>query len=226
MRSFSYNLCLRAALCVLLSNLSNHVIADEWVSPLLNTESIAGVGETILHQGKLEQRAAIHLSEEIQFGKDKAYTLTPGYYVRTSESVGWEFYSPADGPRAGRVKKAPDAITVQGSFHYSNDGKTIGIITNFYQAVNAKAKGITRTIRPALTRTKTQRFLVYGGMSGTKIRLSYRELWKNITRPSDAVFIEYDLADTNIVEHKGAKIEVIEATEKELRYRVTQVFES
>jgi hypothetical protein len=198
----------------------------ESVAPPLNTESTAQTGDELLRQGEIYQRAAIHLSEEITFGKDGAYALTPGYYFRGGESIGWETYAPADGLDAGSVKKAPGAITLQGSFHYSNDGKTIGVITNFYQAINTKAKGITRTTRPAWSNDSIQRSVVYGGKTGSKIKLGYREIWKNITRPSHDVFVEYDLADSQIVELRGARIEVLEATTELIRYRVTQAFDS
>ena len=124
------------------------------------------------------------------------------------------------------MTKAPGAVTLQGSFLYSNDDKTIGVITNFYQAVNAEAKGITRTTRPVLSTESLQQVLVYGGRTGTKIRLAYREVWKNITRPSSDVFVEFDLADSKVVEVKGARIEVIEATGESIRYRVLRAFKS
>ncbi|MFC1762318.1 hypothetical protein ACFL6U_09585 [Planctomycetota bacterium] len=215
-----------AVLCIPATGLTRQAAALERVIPPLNTESTAQVGKEVLHQGEVYQRAAIHLSEEIKFGKDGAYALTPGYYFRNGESIGWETYAPADGPDAGRVKKAPGAITLQGSFHYSNDGKTIGVITSFYQAVNTKAKGITRTTRPSWSNDSIQRTLVYGGKTGTKIKLGYREIWKNITRPAGDVFVECNLADSKVVEFKGARIEVIAATNKNIRYRVTQAFNS
>lgn len=215
-----------AVLCDPATGIACMADASETVSPPLNTESTAQIGGAILRQGELYQRAAIHLSEEITFGQDGKYALTPGYYFRTGESDGGETYSPADGPDAGSVRTAPDAITLQGSFHYSNDGKFIGVITNFYQAVNAKAKGITRTTRPSWSESSIQRSLVYGGMKKTKIKLGYREIWKNITRPSHIVFVEYDLADSKIVEAAGARIEVLEATCTSIRYRVTQAFKT
>ncbi len=215
-----------AVLCGLSTSLPYQASGTERVTPALNTESTAQVGDEILHQGEIYQRAAIHLSEEIKFGKDGAYALTPGYYFRTGESIGWESYAPADGPEAGSVKKAAGAITLQGSFHYSDDGRTIGLITNFYQAVNTKAKGITRTTRPSLSDDSIQRSVVYGGRVGNRIKLGYREIWKNITRPSRDVFVEYDLTDSKIVEFKGARIEVLEATNESIRYRVTQAFDS
>ena len=226
MQRFRYCSLLAAVICVPTVGSTRQAGAAERVVPPLNTASTAQIGDEILRQGELYQRAAIHLSEEIRFGKDGEYALTPGYYLRVGERIGWETYAPAEGPGAGRVQKAPGAITLQGSFHYSNDGKTIGVITNFYQAVNTDAKGITRTTRPSLSSEKRQRSLVYGGATGTQINLSYREIWKNITRPSRDDFVAFDLAESNVVEFRGARIEVIEATNKNIRYRVTQAFTS
>ena len=215
-----------AVLCVSVLGITDQARAAEKVTPSLNSQATAQVGGRILHQGTYYRQAAIHLSKEIRFGERHQYSLTPGYYIRTGEGLDSGAYAPADGPGAGRVKKAPGAITLQESFLYSNDGKTIGVITNFYQAVNARAKGITRTTRPVVSTESIQRIVVYGGKIGTKIRLAYREIWKNITRPSSDVFVEFDLADSKVVEIKGARIEVIEATGKSIRYRVLRAIES
>jgi len=215
-----------AVLWVAAFGISNQARAGEKVTPSLNKTATAPVGGQILHQGTYQKQAAIHLSEEIRFGERHQYSLTPGYYIRTGESLESGTYAPAVGPETGRVKKAPGAITLQGSFLYSNDDKTIAVITNFYQAVTAKAKGITRTTRPVVSTDSVQRMLVYGGKTGTKIKLAYREIWKNITRPSNDVFVEFDLADSKVVEIKGARIEVIEATAKSIRYRVLRAFHS
>lgn len=225
MQRLSYCSLWAAVLCIATPSFHCQLSASERVEPPRNTESTAPIGGAILRQGESYQRAAIHLSEELTFGQDGAYALTPGYYFQAGESDGWESYAPADGPDAGSVKKAPGAITLQGSFHYSKDGKTIGVITNFYQAVNTNAKAITRTTRPAWSDDSIQRLLVYGGKTGTKIKVAYREIWKNITRPSRDVFVEYDLADSKVIELQGARIEVMEATDERIRYRVTRAFD-
>lgn len=211
-------------LCLVVARFTCPVVASEKVTPPLNVESIARTGEVIFHTGTIVHRAAIHLAEEIKFGADGAYSLTPGYYLRTSEGVGWEYYSPATGPNGGGVKKSPGSITVQGSFHYSNNGKTIGMITNFYQAINTKAKGITRTTRPSFSRDRVQRSLIYHGLSGAKVMFSYRETWKNIDRPSGDILLEYDLAESHVVEIRGARIEIIEADDQTIRYRIKRAF--
>ena len=215
-----------AVLWVAAFGISNQVGAVEKVTPPLNETATAQVGGQILHQGTYEKRAAIRLSEEIRFGERHQYSLTPGYYIRTGESLDSEMYSPSDGPNAGYVKKAAGAITLQGSFLYSNDGKTIAVITNFYQAVNAKAKGITKTTRLVVSTESIQRVLVYGGSTGTRIKLAYREIWKNITRPSSDAFVEFDLVDSKVVEIEGARIEIFEAPGKSIRYRVLRAFHS
>lgn len=205
---------------------TNNVQAAETVIPSVNKEATAQVGGQLLQQGTTYPQEAIHLSEEIKFGMRQQYSLSPGYYIRTGGSLDSGTYAPADGPDAGRVTKAPGAITLQGSFLYSNDDKTVGVITNFYQAVHARAKGITRTTRPAWSTEEIQRTLVYGGKTGTKIRLAYREIWKNITRPSSDVFLEFDLTKSKIVEVRGARLEVIAATGESIRYRVLRAFKS
>lgn len=226
MQHISFFSHLVALLCVPAMGLTFRAVASERVTPLLNTESTAQVGKAILHQGEVYQRAAIRLSEEIVFGEDGAYALMPGYYLRVGESDGWESYVPADGPDAGSVKKAPGAITLQGSFLVSKDSKVIGLITNFYQAVNAKAKGITRTTRPSLSTDSIQRALVYGGRAGNKLKLGYQETWANIKRPSEIRFIQHDISEAKVVESNGARIEVLQATDDFIRYRIIKSFNS
>ena len=226
MKHDSFCYLVAAALCLPVTGFARQTIAEERVTPPLNTESTAQIGAEILHQGELYQRAAIHLSEEITFGKDGAYALTPGYYFRGGDSIGWETYAPADGPEAGSVKKAPGAITLQGSFHYSNDGKTIGVITNFYQAINTKAKGITRTTRPAISPDAFSGHWFMAAKREPKSNWLTERSGRTSPGHHSDVFVEYDLADSKVVEIKGARIEVMEATNNSIRYRVTQAFDS
>lgn len=203
--------------------------ADETIvsTPELNSEAIAHVGDEVLHEGAYYERDVIHLSQEIVIGKNGAYTLTPGYYVRTGGSDDWASYEPAaNDPEGGRIKKAPDVVTLQPGFQVSGDGKTVGVVTNFYQAVHGKGKGITRSTRPALSFESLQRALVYGGKEGNKIKLGYREIWMHIVRPSELQFVAHDLSQSKIVTSHGARIEVLEATNDFIRYRVLKGFRS
>jgi hypothetical protein len=197
------------------------------ITPSMNTESTAQVGDEIIHQGAYYERDVIHLSHKITIGENDAYTLTPGYYFKTGEEGEWEYYTPAtDDPNGGSVKKAPEVVTLQESFQVSSDGKTVGVVTNYYQAVRGKATGITRSTRSALSNESFQKALVYGGKVGNKIKLGYREIWMNIVRPSELQYIEHDLTKSKIVESNGARIEVLSATDNSIRYRITKSFSS
>lgn len=196
-------------------------------TPTLNTENTARVGEEILHQGIFYQRDVIHLSQEIKIGENGAYTLSPGYYLRTGGEAEWEYYVPAkDDPNGGKVTQAPGVVTLQEAFQVSADGQTVGVITNYYQAVRGKAAGITRSTRPSLSTESFQKALVYGGKSGNKIKLGYKEIWMNIVRPSELQFVEYDISKSNMVESHGARVEILKATNDSIRYRIISSFSS
>lgn len=194
-------------------------------SPELNVEATVKAGGEILHQGTYYDREVIHLSEEITVGENGAYTLTPGYYLQTGGDNGWGYYVAAKTPGAGKIKKIPGVVTLQPAFQVSADGKTIGVVTNYYQAVRGPATGITRSSEPAVSTASIQKALVYGGKKGTKIKVGYRDIWMSIQRPSEIKFVKYDLAESKIVEAHGARIEVIDASGDTLRYRVLKSFE-
>lgn len=214
------------SLCFVLITLQAVYGLDDLITtPSLHKESAAQAGEEILHEGTYYERDVIHLSQEITIGENGAYTLAPGYYLRTGGSDDWASYTPATGdPESGSIKKAPDVVTLQPGFQVSGDGKTVGVVTNFYQAVHGKGTGITRSTRPALSFESLQRALVYGGKSGSKIKIGYREIWMHIVRPSELQFIEHDISKSRIIEAHGARIEVIEVNDDSIRYRVLRSF--
>lgn len=194
-------------------------------SPELNNTATAKAGEVILHQGTYYERDVIHLSEEIKVGENGAYTLTPGYYLRSGGDDEWGNYVATKGPGAGKVLKAPDVVTLQESFQVSGDGKRVGVVTNYYQAVRGEARGITRSTEPAVSSASLQRTLVYGGKKGDSIEVGYQDIWMSILRPSKINFIKHDLTESEVIESHGARIEVLSATAEILRYRVLKSFD-
>lgn len=194
-------------------------------APKLNVEATVEVGGEVLHQGTYYDRDVIHLSQEIKVGENGAYTLTPGYYLSSGGDDEWGNYVETKAPGAGKIIKAPDVVTLQETFQVSHDGKTVGVITNYYQAVRGEARGITRSTEPAVSSSSLQKVLVYGGKKGTEIKLGYQEIWMNILRPSEIEFVTHDLAQSKIVESHGARIEVLSASGDTLRYRVLKSFD-
>lgn len=69
-----------------------------------------------------------------------------------------------------------------------------------------------------------QQTLLYNGRVGDKINIGYRESSGNMARPAFNNEVEYDLSESKTIGYKGARIEVIEATNQSIKYRVLSNF--
>jgi hypothetical protein len=65
-----------------------------------------------------------------------------------------------------------------------------------------------------------KRELIYGGLSQRVISLSYREFMDGTARPAFTQELKYDLNDGNLIGFRGARIEVIKATNTIIQYKV------
>lgn len=70
-----------------------------------------------------------------------------------------------------------------------------------------------------------QQTLLYNGKIGNRITLAYRELQNNIARPAFSNSVEYDLSESNVIGYKGARLEIIKATNTEITYRILSDFQ-
>ena len=62
--------------------------------------------------------------------------------------------------------------------------------------------------------------LLYSGRSGDTIKIAYKEFRRNLAAPAFFQNLEYDLAKSKIIRFQRFTIEVIEATNEFIRYRV------
>jgi hypothetical protein len=198
--------------------------AMEISTPAINKESVAQIGEEMLKQGKYYEGEGIRLAEEIKFGgMFTYYTMTPGEYVKVGEDKNSGFYKPSSGPRGGDVKKAALADPWE-SIQFLKDGSEIAIVTIFHLRVAEKNKGVTQIKIPVLADDAFQQTLIYSGKVGNKVKIGYREFSNNVARPAFNNDVDYDLTDSPVIGYKGARIEVLEATNQYIRYRVLQNF--
>lgn len=73
-------------------------------------------------------------------------------------------------------------------------------------------------------KNKFQQTLLYNGKIGNRIALGYREFSGDIARPAFSNEVSYDLSESTILGYKGARIEVIKATNTEITYKVVSGF--
>jgi hypothetical protein len=73
----------------------------------------------------------------------------------------------------------------------------------------------------------SQRRIEYGGLSGTTISLYYKtlsEIKRDLLRPESAQELKFDLNNGRIIEIEGARIEVLEATDRGMHYKLLSAF--
>lgn len=69
-----------------------------------------------------------------------------------------------------------------------------------------------------------QQTLLYNGRIGDRITLGYREFANGTARPAFSNNVDYDLSESKVVGYKGAKLEVINATNTEITYKLLSGF--
>jgi hypothetical protein len=189
--------------------------------PPLNSVNISQVGDEMLRQGKYKEHEALYVKTETSAGW--AYTLYPGYYLKQGEDETSSYYFPGGGDDAGRVEKAALADPWR-SVMAKKDRAILCVVTVFNFASCGNESDFEFTKKPLLTKDSFQQTLIYSGKVGSKINIGYREFSGNIARPAFHNDVEYDLSESSVIGYKGAQIEVLEATNQHIKYRVIRNF--
>ena len=72
--------------------------------------------------------------------------------------------------------------------------------------------------------TQRKSELIYNGRVGDGLRFIYREFYEDMARPSFTQEIQYDLAISKTIGFKSAELEILEATNTRISYRVLNHF--
>ncbi|UIP29001.1 hypothetical protein [Photobacterium sp. TLY01] len=189
--------------------------------PPIGSVNIAYVGDILLKQGKYAEHDAIYLHEMVSIGW--SYDLLPGYYIKKGEDHNSETYMPSNDSESGSINKAALSDPWQAIMVYKNK-PTVCIIT----AINAMAceqnVKFEREKKPVLSSNSFQQTLIYSGKVGNKINIGYREFSNNHARPAFNNDVEYDLNSSKLIGYKGARVEVIDASNELIKYKVIRNF--
>lgn len=205
------------------TNASYRPVAMEISEPPLGQIVTADVGDAMVKQGKYVEHDAIRLPTEVSIGMFGAYKLAPGYYLREGEDAKAEFYMPERGPEGGEISKSALADPYK-TVMVERASNAVCVVTAFNVKACEKGARFDRLKRPALTADGFQQTLIYSGRVGSKINIAYREFSNNMARPAFNNDVEYDLDESMVIGYKGAEIEVIEATNRHIKYKVITNF--
>jgi hypothetical protein len=205
------------------TNTNYRPVATEVSEPPIGQVVTADVGNAMVKQGKYVEHDAINLPEEISIGMFGAYQLSRGYYLREGEDAKGEFYSPERGPEGGDIRKSAMADPFK-TVLVERNTNAVCVVTIMNVKACEKNVRFDRLKRPALTADGFQQTLIYSGRVGSKINIAYREFSNSTARPAFNNDVEYDLNESMVIGYKGAEIEVIEATNRYIKYKVIRNF--
>jgi hypothetical protein len=197
-----------------------HPITMEISEPFIDTINTAYVGDVLLKQGNYTEHDTIYLEQD---QKIYPYTLFRGYYLKHGEDENTEFFRPGTGDDGGNVIKSAFADPWKSIQAFKNEQK-LCVITVFNAQVCRNNVNFSRRKKPILRDNSFQQSLIYSGRVGKRINIGYREFSGNLARPAFSNDVEYDLTESNIIGYKGARIEVLEATNEYIKYRVIRNF--
>lgn len=200
------------------------------VEPTIGEERLAEVGDSLVRTAKVTRLPALQLQDEVEAsGTGWAWgnkaVFKPGLYVSKYNdgkqecfeslapvpvrSLGW-----AEGRGGICISKAnPNSMTLY-----------MGIPG---QNAIYKPRGsikVTHTTHVDKDAPGFWQELIYNGKSGDSVKFLYREFASGMARPAFDQGVQYDLKEGKVVGFKGARVEVIEATNVNLRYRVLTHF--
>jgi len=181
----------------------------------------AYVGDSLLRQGVASRYEGLKVSAPAKVSW--AYTVTPGYLKKVGEDAKNEFYLPTGTPESANVDKAAIADMWQGIMAKKNT-RTLCVITVFSASICEDNMPFEHTTLNVSSENSFQQTLLYNGRVGDKINIGYRESSGNMARPAFNNEVEYDLSESKTIGYKGARIEVIEATNQSIKYRVLSNF--
>lgn len=197
--------------------------ATDVSAPPLGVVSKAQVGDTMLQQGRYQEVDAISLSDAVKVGTIGTYTFSPGHYLKKGQNKQGEFYNESALAGSGRVQAGAITDPFQSLLLEPNGSTLCGV--SVFGAKVCKDNAPVRKVRvPDVTPDSFQQTLIYSGMVGNKINISYREFSGSQARPAFNNDVEYDLSQSRVIGYKGAEIEVVEATNQHIKYVVKRNF--
>lgn len=198
--------------------------------PAINTVAVVEIGDTLLEKSIAYTYDGLELISVISDGgSTREYVMTPHKlpHIKT-DNKGDKYYEAASTnyyvddrlfgqrvPLYGEhlILKKDGSLDMTGYFDFTSASPVATVNPQF------KVGELVDQTQPSFKQE-----LIYNGKSGSTLKFMYREFSKDFVRPSFSQDINYDLAESNIIGFKGARIEVIEASNTIIKYKINSSF--
>jgi len=189
--------------------------------PELDVVVTKGLGESLLDQGLSTKRVILNVVKKSSIS---AYKIKPGKLIKVGEDENSEYFSQdAESGliiNSGLLMSYPD-ITAVVQYKKKSDEFCITRPADLTVCGELTAERDTETV---ITNKSFRQTLIYSGRIENKLKISYREYGANIDRSAFSTDVEYDLNEGSLIGYSGARLEVISATNIEIKYKVISNF--
>jgi len=188
--------------------------------PPINSVNDAYIGDKMLEQGIFIEREALFIAKTKKFG---GYTFSEGYYLKVGEDVKGSYFQAINMiSNGGNLQK--NMIVDPFKAVMLDSKNEVCVITVFNAKVCSENSDAKISKIGIAADNSFQQTLIYSGKVGNKINVSYREFSSNVARPAFNNDVEYDLSESKQIGYKGALLEVIDANNQSIKYRVLRNF--
>ncbi|RUO39268.1 hypothetical protein CWE22_10700 [Pseudidiomarina aestuarii] len=190
--------------------------------PELDREVTAGLGERLLESGLAIKVYGFSLQNDVDIFDG---TVKAGIYHQIGLKDEHRVFGPAHGVGTGTVSVFSGLPSPAKPYVDSSSGYLCflgGVGTRF---CSDDIKPNVRLMN-IYTPDSFMQELIYTGKVDNKIRFKYREYSNGMARESYNVDVEYDLNDGHIISYKGSNIEILEANNTKITYKVITHFNS
>jgi hypothetical protein len=204
-------------------------IKTEFNQPPIGQVVTASVGEELLKQGVQYTREVLILPQEVKVQSVFSIEIKKGRYVKIGDFEDSEFFSWL----INRGDRDNGAIHSSGSPSEGFGGVALNKKTKelCVYTEREKARGyctpnvvVERGTQLVEDRNSFQQTLLYNGRVGNKVNIGYRESYADRARQAFSNNVEYDLTDSRLISYREAQLEVIDATNQKITYKVLKNF--
>ena len=194
--------------------------------PAIGQTRTAEVGETLIWKAKQTAIPAVDIEQPVTFpaenlGKHFVITLLPGRYVEQGKDTLGTYYEGKQGSLLADGQPVTAAKT--GIYVVDTDPRKteVYVLPPNLRPLSYPKDGIPFTKSSHLRQDELsfKRELVYSGVSKNVVFILYREFKNDFARPAFSQELKYDLSEDRLIGYRGARFEVISATNQGITYK-------
>ncbi|WP_280539986.1 hypothetical protein [Chromohalobacter sp. 11-W] len=189
-------------------------VVDRVSYPKVGEVVTAQVGDHLVEKGSLVKEGVLKVNQRVD---GFLYDIPAQAYRQVGADSENDFYGSVG------VTRNPLADPVQALAVAKEDDAQVCVISTF-GASNCYNANYDKTSRLSVSDDGFKQTLIYNGRVGDRINIGYREFSNNSARPAFNNEVEYDLSSSHRIGYKGASIEVLEAGNNSITYRLISNF--